>query len=73
MDKVMRYEMQWDKETYALPERAAQASGYTKITLTNDQFDEFVKACEESPALSAKLRKAAHSLKKHGIVSNEAL
>ena len=31
MPKVLRYEMQWDKETYELAERAARASGLTSI------------------------------------------
>ena len=31
MPKVLRYEMQWDEETYALAERAARASGLTSI------------------------------------------
>ena len=29
--KVLRYEMQWDEETYALAERATRASGLTSI------------------------------------------
>lgn len=31
MPKPVRYEMQWDEETYALAERAARASGLTSI------------------------------------------
>ena len=31
MPKVLRYEMQWDEETYALAERATRASGLTSI------------------------------------------
>ena len=31
MPKPVRYEMQWDAETYALAERAARASGLTSI------------------------------------------
>ncbi len=31
MPKVLRYEMQWDEETYALAERAARVSGFTSI------------------------------------------
>jgi len=31
MPKIVRYEMQWDEETYALAERAARASGSTSI------------------------------------------
>lgn len=31
MPKVLRYEMQWDEETYVLAERAARASGLTSI------------------------------------------
>lgn len=31
MNKVIRYEMQWDKETHALAERAAQASGMGSV------------------------------------------
>ena len=31
MPKVLRFEMQWDEETYALAERAARASGLTSI------------------------------------------
>ncbi len=31
MPKVLRYEMQWDEETYALAERAARAAGLTSI------------------------------------------
>lgn len=31
MAKVLRYEMQWDEETYVLAERAARASGLTSI------------------------------------------
>ena len=31
MPKILRYEMQWDEETYALAERAARASGFGSI------------------------------------------
>ena len=31
MPKILRYEMQWDEETYALAERAARASGFSSI------------------------------------------
>ena len=38
MPKVLRYEMQWDEETYALAERAARASGLTSIKAYVTQF-----------------------------------
>jgi uncharacterized protein (DUF1778 family) len=31
MTKVLRYEMQWDEETYILAERAARAAGLSSI------------------------------------------
>jgi uncharacterized protein (DUF1778 family) len=31
MTKVLRYEMQWDEETYLLAERAARAAGLSSI------------------------------------------
>ena len=92
MPKILRYEMQWDEETYALAERAARASGltsikayvtqlvrqhalevltaYNNIQLTNAQFDAFCKACDNPPAPTAKLRKAAVALDQEGFVLN---
>ncbi len=92
MPKVLRYEMQWDKETYVLAERAARASGltsikayvtqlvkqhapevledYSSIQLTNAQFDTFCEACDNSPAPTAKIRKAAQALDQEGFVLN---
>jgi uncharacterized protein (DUF1778 family) len=92
MPKVLRYEMQWDEETYALAERAARAAGltsikayvtqlvnqhapevleaYSSIQLTNAQFDAFCEACDNPPAPTAKLRKAARALDQEGLVLN---
>ena len=92
MPKILRYEMQWDEETYALAERAARASGltsikayvtllvkqhatevlenYSSIQLTNAQFDAFCEACDNPPAPTAKLRKAARALDQEGFVLN---
>lgn len=90
MPKPVRYEIQWDEETYALAERAAGASGLTSIKayvtqlvkqhapevleayssaqLTNAQFDAFCEACDNPPAPSAKLRRAAQALDQEGFV-----
>ena len=92
MSKILRYEMQWDEETYALAERAARASGltsikayvtqlvkqhapevleaYRNIQLTNAQFDAFCEACDNPPAPTSKLRKAAGALDQEGLVLN---
>lgn len=92
MSKVLRYEMQWDEETYALAERAAQASGltsikayvtqlvkqhapevlenYSRTQLTNAQFDAFFDACDNPPAPTAKVRKAAQALDQEGLALN---
>ena len=92
MSKILRYEMQWDEETYALAERAARASGltsikayvtqlvkqhapevleaYSNIQLTNAQFDTFCEACDNPPAPTSKLRKAAGALDQEGLVLN---
>lgn len=92
MPKVLRYEMQWDEETYVLAERAAHASGltsikayvtqlvkqhapetletYRSIQLTNAQFDAFCEACDNPPAPTTKLRKAAQALDQEGFVPN---
>ena len=92
MPKAIRYEMQWDKETYVLAERAARASGlasikayvtqlvrqhapealeaYSTIQLSNAQFDAFCKACDNLPAPTARLRKAAQALDREGFTLN---
>ena len=92
MSKLLRYEMQWDEETYALAERAARASGltsikayvtqlvkqhapevleaYSSIQLTNAHFDAFCEACDNPPAPTAKLRKAAQALDQEGFLLN---
>jgi uncharacterized protein (DUF1778 family) len=38
----------------------------TTITLTNQQFDEFIAACEQAKPLSPRLRKAAQRLDEEG-------
>ncbi|MGI9250132.1 MAG: hypothetical protein ACR2PR_02895 [Pseudohongiellaceae bacterium] len=68
--KTVRYKMQWDRETYHLAERAAQASELSNSTkLTNEQFDAFCHACENPPPLSAKIRKAAQALDREGFAT----
>ena len=92
MPKTLRYEMQWDEETYELAERAARASGltsikayvtqlvrqnapevleaYSTIKLTNAQFDAFCDACDNPPAPTDKLCKAAKALDQEGFALN---
>ena len=92
MSKILRYEMQWDEETYVLAERAARASGLTSIKayvtklvkkhasevlaaysstqLNTAQFDAFCEACNNPPAPTAKLRKAAQALDQEGFALN---
>lgn len=92
MSKILRYEMQWDEETYALAERASRAAGltsvkayvtqlvrqhapetleaYSRIQLANAQLDTFCEACDNPPAPTVKLRKAAKALDQAGFVLN---
>lgn len=41
-------------------------NGETRITLTNEQFDQFIAACERSKPISPRLRKAAEQLDREG-------
>ena len=78
MPKPVRYEMQWDEETYALAERAARASGLTSIKayvtqLVKQHAPEVLEAYTVSGASDFIIRFACASMTRYIELTDELI